>query len=89
MTLYSYKAVEELMNKYNDLGGEVYIIDEGCLAYGLVIMVCDGYKCAIAKEVYINAWSSGQSIRFYNKLPKKYADILEKFLNGEMEDGAA
>ena len=89
MTLYSYEAVENLMEKYYAKGGEVYIIDEGCLAYGLVIMTGDGLKTTICKEVYLNEWSSGQSIRMYNKIPKKYAEILKKYLDGELESDVA
>lgn len=89
MTLYSYKAVEELMDKYAEKGGEIYIINEGSLAYGLVIMTGDGLKTTICKEVYLNEWSSGQSIRMYNKMPKKYAEILEKYLDGELEGDVA
>lgn len=76
MKLYTLSAVENLMNKYLELGGTVDILDEGSLVYGLVICQAEGKKLAVIKEVYLNEWSSAQTIRFYNKLPKKYEKLL-------------
>jgi hypothetical protein len=30
-------------------------------------------KACVIQERYLNPWSSGHSVRFYNELPKKYA----------------
>lgn len=76
--LYTCGAVEELIQRYVDKGGEVTVIEEGCLGYGLYILHGDGLKTAVIKEVYLNPWSSGQSIRMYNKCPKKYAKMIEE-----------
>lgn len=85
MKLYKVSYVDKLIDKYYELNGDVYIIDEGCLAYGLVICKAEGKKSCVIKEVYINSWSSGQSVRFYNKLPKKYEDMIEEYINKEDE----
>jgi len=76
MTLYTYHAVCDLMNRYINNGGTVYELEDGCLVQGLTVCECDGWKTAIIKEVYLNEWSSGQSVRFYNKTPKKYEKMI-------------
>ena len=77
MKLYNYEAVEQLMNRYLEQGGNVHILDEGSLVYGLVVCEGEGLKTAVIKEVYLNEWSSAQSIRMYNNMPKKYAKMIE------------
>lgn len=80
MSLYSYSDAEKLMNHYIEKGGEVYVLNEGSLVYGLVVCTGDGLKTAVIKEVYLNPWSSAQSIRLYNKLPKKYERMIESYV---------
>lgn len=77
MNLYTYKDAEKLMNHYIEKGGDVYVLDEGSLVYGLVVCTGEGLKTAVIKEVYQNCWSSLQSIRLYNKLPKKYERMID------------
>lgn len=77
MTIYSYDAVTKLMNHYIENGGAVYELEEGSLAQGLTVCVCDGYKTAVIKEVYLNEWSSGQTVRLYNRIPKKYDKMID------------
>ena len=77
MKLYTYNAVKDLMDRYLDKGGDVYEIEEGSLAQGLTICMAEGYKTAIINEVYLNEWSSGQKVRFYNRLPKKYEKMID------------
>jgi len=73
MTLYSNTAGENLIQKYIDKGGIVETLQEGCLlGHGLAICSGENLKFCILKEKYINEWSSGYLVRFYNKLPKKY-----------------
>ena len=86
MTLYSFTAVEQLMNEYYDRGGLVEIIEEGVLGYGFLIMHGTGLKTSIVKEVYLNEWSSAHTIRMYNKMPKKYEHILEDYWKKEEEE---
>jgi len=77
MKLHSFKVAEKLIERYSDIEGSiVYQIDEGSLGIGDWICTAPGKKTCIIKEVFINEWSSGQSIKFYNKTPKKYEKML-------------
>lgn len=81
MNLYSLEAIENIMNKYCERGGEITTIKEGCLGYGLMVLHGEGLKTTIIKEVYLNEWSSGHTVRMYNKIPKKYEKLLENVYN--------
>jgi hypothetical protein len=72
MKIYELKTVENLITQYMKKGGHIDEIEEGVLGFGTIILSASGYKYAIVKEVYLNSWSSGHTIKFYNKLPKKY-----------------
>lgn len=74
------------MNEYYDRDGLVEIIEEGTLGYGFIIMHGTGLKTSIVKEVYLNEWSSAHTIRMYNKMPKKYKQILEDYWEKEEEE---
>lgn len=76
--LYTSSAVQELADKYAQVGGEVFEVEEGTLGWGLTVMMADGYKTAIVKEVPLNAWSSAHTVRMYNKTPKKYLEAIER-----------
>ena len=78
MKLYTCSAIKQLFDKYIDLGGEITTIDEGCLGYGITVMTAEGYKSCVVKEVYLNTQSSAHKIRFYNRLPKKYMEAVER-----------
>jgi hypothetical protein len=72
MQTFTSTAVQSLIDQYIDKGGDIHEIEEGVLGFGTIILSAIGYKYAIIKEVYLNSWSSGHTIKFYNKLPKKY-----------------
>lgn len=76
-TMYTLSACEDVMNKYIEMGGEVLTLEEGVLGLGLVVCFGEGLKTCIITERYINEWSSGHTIRFYNKMPKKYATMID------------
>lgn len=88
-TIYSYSAVEDLLNRYSDSGREWigYTIPGG-LIDGMII-TGDRLKTAIIKEVYLNEWSSGATIRLYKKIPAKYARIVEMIENSDENDEQA
>ena len=65
--LYDCDYIAHLISQYSEKGGEVITIDEGCLGYGFMIMFGEGLKTTIVKEIYVNAWSSGHSVRMYRK----------------------
>lgn len=85
-TIYGYSAVENLLKKYSDSGREYvgYTIPGGLLD-GMII-TGDRLKTAIIKEVYLNEWSSGATIRLYKKIPAKYARIVEMIENSDEND---
>lgn len=77
MALYSTTVVDNLAQRYLDRGGDILVLREGSLvSYGEAVFYGEGLKTTIVKEVYINGWSSGCSIRKYNKTPKKYTSLL-------------
>jgi hypothetical protein len=78
MKTYTLKSCEELIQRYvHQLGGQATTIDEGCLGLGtLILHDAPGKKSVLIREVYLNEWSSGHTIRKYNKLPAKYQKII-------------
>lgn len=72
--LYSSTAVSEFIEKYVAKGGFIEQVSEGVLGHGEMVLFGNGLKTVVVKEVYINQWSSGHSIRMYNKTPKKYLE---------------
>jgi hypothetical protein len=80
MTTYTNEAVDKVTDKYLSQGGEVAIIEDAVLAcYGLAICYGEGLKYCVIKERYLNGWSSGNTMQFFNKLPKKYATLLNNY----------
>ena len=76
MKNYTLTQTQKLIDNYLAKNGEIYILDEGSLVYGLVVATAPNCKSAVIKEVFINEWSSLQSIRLYNELPKKYQTLI-------------
>lgn len=78
MKTYTLKSCEELIDRYvNQYNGELTVIDEGCLGLGLILLHnAQGKKTIVIREVYVNAWVSTHTIRKYNKIPKKYNQLL-------------
>lgn len=76
-SLYTCKAVEDLINRYINAGGKIATIQEGTLGYGLTVCYGDNLKTAVITEVPLNCWESAHKIRMYNKMPQKYATMLE------------
>lgn len=86
MKIYTNSAVDFTVDRYIARGGEIAIIEEGCLAsYGLAILWGEGLKTCIIKEKYLNAWSSGSVMKFYNKIPKKYDKMLIEWENRDLD----
>ena len=75
---YTVEACENLMQRYEEKGGEIIQIYEGGVGLGLIVCYGKGLKTVIISEVYLNAWSSAHSIRMYNKMPEKYRKLVEK-----------
>jgi len=78
MKHYTLSAVEDLINRYVERGGEVVIeIIPGSLGYGTTICFGDGLKTAVIQEHFENAWNSTHTITMYKKMPKKYQLMLD------------
>jgi hypothetical protein len=80
MTYYDLSTCEKFIGEYvNKYGGEMVTLEEGSLGLGTVLLYgAEGKKTVVIKEIYLSAWSSGHTVRQYNKMPKKYEDWLEK-----------
>jgi hypothetical protein len=77
MKTYSYKEAEKLIQRFNEIeNAQIIQTREGILGIGDWICTAPNKKTAVIKEVYLNAWNSGQTIKLYNKTPKKYLKIL-------------
>lgn len=79
--LYDCTSVQELINKYLSRQGIIYTIDEGVLGHGTLVLSAPNCKYCIVQEVYLNEWSSGHKLRFYNNLPKKWEQAIDSISN--------
>lgn len=80
---YSIKYIQNLINRYIEKSGEFVTLKDGCLGYGLSMLYGEGLKTIIIQEYFINSWESGHTIRKYNKMPKKYENMLYKLYEEE------
>lgn len=76
MKLYNLKAIDELIERYLKKGGEIHTVKEGVLGYGIMVLLGENLKFTVITEVYLNSQSSAHKIRMYNKLPKKYNNLI-------------
>jgi hypothetical protein len=79
MKTYNLASCETLISKYvNDYKGTASVLNEGTLGLGTILLhSAAGMKTIVIKEFFINSWSSGHSVRKYNKVPKKYQIIID------------
>lgn len=77
-TLYSVSAVEGLIARYLRYGGERLELREGVLGCGDIPLYDPNgkLKTYVITEIALNEWSSGHTIRGYNKMPKKYLAMV-------------
>lgn len=85
MKLYSCNAIEDLINEYMSHDGIIENIDDGVLGYGTFVLSGDGLKYCVVTEVYLNEYSSGHNVRFYNELPKKWEQAIQDAYNNREE----
>ena len=84
MKIYDCTAVANINERYRRECKKVHkepdiiTLREGTLGYGNMVLMCDGFKTAIIQERYLNCWSSGHTIRLYNKTPKKYLILIKR-----------
>lgn len=82
MTLYTISSTQKLIDEYTEKGGCVFQIQEGILGLGDLVLYDERepakLKTFVIREIALNEWSNAQTIRAYNKMPKKYRDMIEK-----------
>lgn len=79
-TLHPNSYIEILIERYTMRNGKILQIREGVLGYGdfLLYDPAGNLKTVVVREVYLNEWSHGHTIRMYNECPKKYQKLIEK-----------
>lgn len=80
MRVITLENVGKLIDRYIERGGQVHQINEGVLMHGewLLFDTNGMLKTVIIKEVYVNEWTSKQTVRMYNKTPLKYQKIIDR-----------
>ena len=80
MKIVTLNSIIRLIDRYIERGGQAHQINEGVLMHGdwLLFDTNGLLKTIIIKEVYVNAWTSEQTVRMYNKTPLKYQKIIDK-----------
>ena len=77
MKIYSLDACRNFIERYLEKENTTMdIIEEGVLGLGILVLTGPKLKTFIIKEIFLNAWSSGHTIRGYNKTPKKYDKLI-------------
>lgn len=79
MTYYDCGQVQNLIDRYTKEGGQTFQMREGILGYGDLMLYDESGKLRtfIVHEVFQSCWSSVHTIRGYNKMPKKYRNMLD------------
>lgn len=80
MTYYDCGQVQNLIDRYTKEGGQTFQMREGSLGYGDLMLYDESgnLRTFIIHEVFQSCWSSVHTIRGYNKMPKKYRNMLDK-----------
>lgn len=85
---YTLEACEDFISRYESMGGRAVTVEEGVLGLGTVVLDGRGTDPAlrsfIIREVYVNEWVSGHTVRGYRVLPKKWAEAVDE--HDERED---
>lgn len=79
MRYYDCAQVQNLIDRYTKEGGQTFQMREGTLGYGDLMLYDESGKLRtfIIHEVFQSCWSSVHAIRGYNKMPKKYKNMLD------------
>lgn len=76
--MYSTSAVGQAIEFLANKGYEIITVEEGTLGYGHVICLApddDHYNVEI-QERYLNEWSSGHTIRNFDKISSRIEKLL-------------
>lgn len=78
-SVYTIESTQKLIDDYISEGGELFQMRDGVLGLGDFVLydLAGNLKTYIVHEIALNEWSSGQSIRAYNRMPEKYRAMIE------------
>lgn len=79
-SIYSISSTQEFISSMIEKGWDCIQLDEGVLGVGDLVLIApdDKHYNFVIREVYLNEWSSGQTIRKCAKLSKKILKEIEK-----------
>lgn len=81
MYISSQARIDNLFTLYEKRAGFMSYLIPGSLLDGY-ILTAPGCKTTIIKEVYLNCYSSGYSVRKYNTIPAKYQKVIDLIESG-------
>lgn len=82
--IYTISSTENLINDLiENHGYEMIQLSEGCLGLGDCVMIApdDKHYNFVIREVYVNSWTSGQTIRKCRKISKALQAEIDKALD--------
>lgn len=79
MKMYSTNAVGQAIEFLANNGYEIVTVDEGVLGYGHIICLSpdDSHYNVEIQEKALNEWSSGHTIRNFDKISSRIYKLLE------------
>ena len=79
-SVYSISSTQEFISSMIEKGWDCVELDEGVLGVGDLVLIApdDKHYNFVIREVYLNEWSSGQTIRKCAKLSQKILKEIEK-----------
>ena len=85
-TLYGVGEIEKLIDSAIEKGYELIRLRDGVLGCGdLVLLAPDGWWNVVVREVYINCWSSGHTVRRCRKISKRLQAEIDAALLADAE----
>lgn len=87
MKYISNNQIDNLLENYEQAGGEIIQLEEGSLGYGLIALVNNGLnlKQFIIEERFENEWSSEHVLYTYAKrnIAKRYLKLIEQYYDAK------
>lgn len=86
-TIYSISSVENLILDALEMGYNMVQLREGVLGLGDIVLISpdDNYYNYVIREVVLNEWSSGQTVRRCRKISKALQEEINRTEN-QLED---
>jgi len=87
--IYTCNAISDMVEELLDSGYEYVQLREGSLGYGDAVLLSPEpekkYNFVI-REVFLNPWCSGHTVRRCMKISKKLQDEIDKAIEGLCEE---